>query len=111
MRVVDTGRTPSEQEVKLATKVSWTKRSHHLPQPPEGKSEAIDIVPIKILDEGDEEWDPSNKLWWQLGAVGESLGLAWGGRWKHHPDPSHFEFRHKSLTPNSDSEIKETQTA
>lgn len=92
VRVIDTGRTVPEQKVKLATGVSWTQRSKHLPQPPEQKSEAIDIAPTKILDEGREDWDPHNDLWLQIGHVGESLGLIWGGRWKHHPDPSHFEY-------------------
>lgn len=93
VRVIDTGRTPKEQQQKLLTKVSWTLVSKHEPQPPEMKSEAIDIAPIKILDEGREDWDPTNPLWEQIGHVGESLGLRWGGRWKHHPDPSHFEYQ------------------
>lgn len=29
-------------------------------------------------------------IWEKVGAIGESVGLEWGGRWKH-PDRPHFE--------------------
>lgn len=93
-RVIDTGRTPEEQVVKLEQKVSWTTRSKHEPQPLEGKSEAIDICPLVILAEHKANWDPTSPLWIKIGEVGESLGLKWGGRWDLHPDPSHFEYVH-----------------
>jgi D-alanyl-D-alanine carboxypeptidase len=92
-RVVDTGRTPQEQELKLAQGVSWTMRSKHEPQPPEMKSEAIDIVPLSILSEHKPDWDPSNTAWITIGAIGEGLGLHWGGRFPH-PDPGHFQYVH-----------------
>src|SRR4051812_45570665 len=78
-RVVDTGRTPSEQAVKIMYGVSWTENSRHLPQPPEGKSEAVDLVPQEILDEHKSNWSPDSPLWARLGAIGENLGLTWGG--------------------------------
>ena|SRR5438309_12024170 len=94
--IQDTGRTPDEQKAKLAIGVSWTIRSKHLPQPPEGKSEAIDLVPraLMIL----KNWAPGDERWKRLGAIGEALGLRWGGRWVHlnggYGDPGHFEYIH-----------------
>lgn len=92
-RVVDTGRTHLEQDQKILDGVSWTQRSKHEPQPPEGKSEAVDIVPESILSEHKPDWNPKHPDWQKIGAIGENLGLRWGGRWGHHPDPSHFEWQ------------------
>jgi peptidoglycan LD-endopeptidase CwlK len=96
-RIVDTGRTPAEQVTKLAQGVSWTPRSKHEPQPPEGKSEAIDIVPEAILVENKKDWDPTSPVWLVIGKIGESLGLRWGGAWVTNPDPSHFEYIHSPV--------------
>jgi peptidoglycan L-alanyl-D-glutamate endopeptidase CwlK len=97
--IEDTGRTPVEQQVKLAQGVSWTTRSKHLPQPPEMKSEAIDLVPRAVLTLKYWGWNgtPANSHgdWLQLGELGESLGLEWGGRWTRCPsDPGHFQYKH-----------------
>jgi len=62
VRVVDTGRSASEQESKIAQGVSWTTHSKHEPQPPEQKSEAIDVVPVAILSEHKADWDPTSVL-------------------------------------------------
>lgn len=90
VRIVDTGRTPEEQEAKLAAGVSWIPRSKH------EIGEAIDIVPLSILSEHKPDWDPSHPDWIKIGEVGKKLGLRWGGDWEHHPDPSHFEYIHGS---------------
>jgi len=39
--------------------------------------------------------------WWfdTLGAYGEALGLAWGGRWADFYDPGHFELRSPDFDP------------
>lgn len=37
-----------------------------------------------------------DNFWEKVGGLGESLGLEWGGRWKH-PDRPHFEY-HPGLT-------------
>src|SRR5882724_6855956 len=99
VRIEDTGRTPTEQVVKLSNGLSWSRNSKHLPQPPEWKSEAIDIVPEVILEANKKNWDPTNPLWKQIGAIGESLGLVWGGRWVHinngTGDPGHFQYNHR----------------
>ena len=51
---------------------------------------AFDIAPTKLLRKKD--WDPDNPLWDKLGAIGESLGFEWGGRWKGIKDKPHFEY-------------------
>lgn len=88
--LVDTGRTPAEQEQKLAQGVSWVSRSKHEPQPPEGKSLAFDVVPKAYMSM--KLWNPGGGYWAKLGEIGERLGLKWGGSWKSHPDPGHFEW-------------------
>jgi hypothetical protein len=93
--IIDTGRTPEEQEEKIAQGVSWVVRSKHEPQPPEGKSEAIDLCPRVLLSE--KAWAPASPLWQQLGAIGEALGLRWGGRWPKQ-DMGHFEY-HNATRP------------
>jgi hypothetical protein len=88
--IVDTDRTVSEQAVKLAIGVSWTQNSKHLPQPPEQKSEAIDVVPTPYMTM--KLWNPVGEMWAQIGEIGESCGMFWGGRWQSHPDPGHFQY-------------------
>jgi hypothetical protein len=91
--LVDTGRTSAEQVQKLAQGVSWTRHSRHEPQPPEMKSEAFDVVPTAyIMLKG---WNPGGPAWKALGAIGEKLGLKWGGRFpinQPYGDPGHFEW-------------------
>src|SRR5712664_1861134 len=89
LTVIDVDRTPAEQQQKLADGVSWTTHSKHLPQPPEGKSEAIDVCPTVYLSQ--KGWGPGGPLWAQIGAIGEKIGMRWGGRFPH-PDLGHLEF-------------------
>jgi len=95
--IEDTGRTPAEQAVKEAQGVSWTSHSKHLPQPPEMKSEAIDIVPGACLRLKFWGWngtvENSHPHWGQLILIGESLGLESGVHFPH-PDPGHFQYVH-----------------
>jgi hypothetical protein len=49
---------------------------------------AVDVVPIV---DSVAQWD-DYKLWKKVGAVGEQLGLRWGGRWRNPYDPGHFEW-------------------
>lgn len=48
---------------------------------------AFDIVPLHGKM---PLWDAKAPEWIQLGAIGESLGLTWGGRWKMRDMP-HFQ--------------------
>ncbi len=54
---------------------------------------AVDIV-FKT-DKGGWTWAKTPEEWGKLGAVGESFGLEWGGRWKKFPDVPHFQMRGK----------------
>ena len=99
--VEDTGRTETEQQLKLASGVSWTTRSKHLPQPPEGKSEAIDFVPRACIPLKYWGWngrvDNSHPSWGKLIAIVESLGLHSGVHFTH-PDPGHAQYIHPTAT-------------
>lgn len=56
---------------------------------------AFDVVPLAY--ENAKDWNPSGSLWEQIGAIGEGLGLTWGGRWLS-PDAPHFELRAAPLS-------------
>jgi hypothetical protein len=92
--VEDTGRTPDEQAGKVALGVSWTRHSLHLPQPPEGKARAIDVVPRACLSLKFWGWngriDNSDWRWGKLVELVESVGLHSGVHFPH-PDPGHAE--------------------
>jgi hypothetical protein len=49
---------------------------------------AVDVVPVV---DSVAVWDNA-LLWRKIGAVGEKLGLRWGGRWRKPYDPGHFEW-------------------
>lgn len=86
--VIDTLRTAEEHAANLASGVSWTKRSKHL------DGDAIDICPYAIFDVAGPDkllWDAGHPVWPKVGAIGEALGLRWGGRWQQ-KDMGHFEF-------------------
>ena len=88
-------RTQAQQVVNVATGVSATLKSKHLPQPPENKALALDICPYEVFQlHGPDKlkWDTSDPAWAKLGAIGEALGLRWGGRWARPYDPGHFEY-------------------
>lgn len=109
-RIVDIIRDEAQQKQKLADGLSWTPHSKHLPQPPEEKSEAIDIVPLSVLSEHKPDWDPTHPDWQRIGEVGKSLGLRWGGDWVEHRDLSHFEFVHKPTEPGAMEDLTNTTT-
>lgn len=94
--IEDTGRTPEEQVVKVATGVSWTQHSRHLPQPPEGKSEAIDIVPRECLKLKYWGWngtiENSHPHWGKLIEIVKGLGLE-SGYYFPKPDPGHAQWK------------------
>jgi peptidoglycan L-alanyl-D-glutamate endopeptidase CwlK len=45
-----------------------------------------------IYENGKVDWDSRNKKWAIAGAIGESLGLEWGGRWIQFVDMPHLQF-------------------
>lgn len=86
--IVDTLRTPAEHAANLAAGVSWTTRSKHL------DGLAIDVCPYDVYQlHGPDKlkWDSSDPVWLTIGAIGEALGLRWGGRWTQ-KDMGHFEY-------------------
>lgn len=92
--IVNTLRTDAEQAVAVASGHSQVAHSKHQ------DGLAIDICPYDIYQlHGSDKlrWDASDPAWKVIGAIGEKLGLRWGGRF--HPldhdglgwDPGHFE--------------------
>jgi peptidoglycan L-alanyl-D-glutamate endopeptidase CwlK len=49
---------------------------------------AVDVVP---LIGGKAIWS-DEKLWEQIGEIGESVGLEWAGRWVSFKELAHFQF-------------------
>jgi hypothetical protein len=49
---------------------------------------AVDVVPVV---DSVAVWNNA-LLWRKIGAIGEKLGLRWGGRWRKPYDPGHFEW-------------------
>lgn len=90
VRIIDTLRTPEEHAANLAKGVSWTTHSKHL------DGDAIDLC---LWDAGANKllWDGADPRWEKLGAIGEALGLRWGGRWKQR-DLGHFEIKTASAS-------------
>jgi len=85
--IVNTRRTAEEQRENLLKGVSWVQHSKH------EDGLAIDIAPYEYWQRGGKKsisWDASDPVWGQIGAIGEHLGLTWGGRWKI-KDLGHFE--------------------
>lgn len=51
---------------------------------------ALDVVPLR---NGKCVWDSSDPVWKQVGAIGESLGLEWAGRWSGRlRESAHFQY-------------------
>ena len=86
--VVNTLRTAEEQAACRAAGTSWVKHSLH------EDGLAIDIAPLAqytLHGPNKIQWDAKDPAWAKLGAIGERVGLWWGGRWKEHSDPGHFQ--------------------
>lgn len=84
-----TRRTAAEQAIALASGASSVTHSTHQ------DGLAIDICPYSQWMEFGEDklqWNAGDPQWPKLGAIGEALGLRWGGRWRTPHDPGHFEY-------------------
>lgn len=100
--IVDTLRTEAEHAANLATGVSWTARSKHLPRKLRGwpesdvdaeRSDAIDLCPYAIFDANGPDklaWDVAHPHWIVIRDEAEKLGLRSGARWKQ-KDMGHVE--------------------
>ncbi len=86
--IVDTLRTPEQQQINIRNGVSWTSNSKHL------TGDAIDVAPYLqyVLHGGMKlQWDARDPVWLKMGQIGEACGLEWGGRWVKTPDYGHFQ--------------------
>jgi peptidoglycan L-alanyl-D-glutamate endopeptidase CwlK len=95
--VVDTRRTAEEHAANLAKGVSWTTRSKHL------TGDAIDVCPFATwaaVGADKLSWDGSDPNWARIGAIGEAIGLTWGGRWSQ-KDLGHFEYVERANGPHA----------
>ncbi len=86
LAIVEAYRTPSKQHEYQTMGKKYTRSGA-------GKSKhqygmAIDVVPVV---DSVAQWN-NIALWRKVGAMGEKLGLRWGGRWRHPFDPGHFEW-------------------
>jgi hypothetical protein len=89
-RIICALRSEEAHAKNVALGTSWTKRSLHCPQIPEGLSLAIDIAFPELFDQ--KNWAPKHKNWLALGMAGEAEELIWGGRWAQ-ADMGHLELR------------------
>lgn len=53
-------------------------------------SQAFDIV---IMKNGKPDWDVKDPDWMRAGAIGESVGLEWAGRWISFKEFPHFQIK------------------
>jgi hypothetical protein len=86
LAVVETYRTVAKQNEyrqfgKIYTRSSGGRSRHQY-------GLAVDVVPVIDCI---PSWH-NEQVWRKVGAIGEKLGLRWGGRWRHPYDPGHFEW-------------------
>lgn len=86
-KVTSGNRTQAEQDALYAQGrtapgpvVTWTRKSRHI------GGRAYDLT---LFSGKNPVWE--SRHYDTAGAVGEELGLVWGGRWKRSPDRPHFE--------------------
>ncbi len=87
VQIINTRRTAAEQAANVAAGRSWVTHSLH------EDGLAMDICPYEqYLEAGDDklQWEAADPIWQKLGAIGEALGLTWGGRWTQ-KDLGHFQ--------------------
>lgn len=101
--IVQTSRTVEEQQANLINGTSHIRLSKHLPRKlrslkfgvlNDEKSDAIDLCPYALYElHGPDKlaWNADDPAWQMIGAIGEQLGLRWGGRFSF-ADLGHLEF-------------------
>lgn len=80
--VTCTTRTEEEQKALVLAGKSRTLKSKHL------TGKAFDIA---VMKDGKVTWDFDDYK--PYGAIGEKVGLIWGGSWKRLKDGPHFELK------------------
>jgi len=86
LAIVETYRTPTKQNEYKSMGRRYTRTKGGFSNHQYGL--AVDLVPM--IDTV-AQWH-NIALWRKVGAVGERLGLRWGGRWRYLFDPGHFEW-------------------
>jgi hypothetical protein len=86
LAIVETYRTVAKQNEYKSMGKKYTRSVGGLSKHQYGL--AIDVVPV--IDSA-AAWN-NIAVWRKIGAVGEKLGLRWGGRWRRPFDPGHFEW-------------------
>jgi peptidoglycan L-alanyl-D-glutamate endopeptidase CwlK len=99
LEVVQAFRSPQQQQALFSSGQNVTNAPALMSYHQYGL--AFDVVPSAYLQL--PNWNPTGPLWPQLGALGESIGLEWGGRWSH-PDRPHFQI------PEQAAPIQELKT-
>lgn len=98
--VTQTKRTPAEQQTLYDQgrtrpgKIVTNAKPGASPHCPSGDGPALAFdVAFRVPETGEVTWDPQEgRSWAEVGAIGESLGLEWGGRWTGFPDRPHFQW-------------------
>jgi peptidoglycan L-alanyl-D-glutamate endopeptidase CwlK len=100
LRITHTLRTMDEQmhlyaKGRKRTPEGWvvTDRSLIVTRAQPGQSAHNFGAAFDICFRGHDPYPADDELWESVGAVGENLGLVWGGRWKGLVDKPHFELR------------------
>lgn len=74
--------------------VTWTLKSRHIVYDEKEKARAFDVAIVKdkqfVWDLKVDVNDDHIPDYEEMGKIGESVGLEWGGRWKK-PDYPHFQ--------------------
>jgi hypothetical protein len=86
LAVVETYRTPAKQREYKTMGRKYTSSSAGQSRHQYGL--AVDVVPVV---DSIAVWE-NTTLWRKIGAIGERIGLRWGGRWRNPYDPGHFEW-------------------
>ena len=94
VKILETWRSEDRQKELLERGVSWTQNSKHC-RTKDGvpAADAVDLIPWDYwsMYEGNKlMWDSEASIWQKIGAIGESVGLRWGGQWQQR-DMGHWE--------------------
>lgn len=77
--------------LKIVTHAKAGQSPHNFTLNGKPASRAFDVVPIV---NGKPMWDGEHPAWEEMGELGESIGLEWGGRWlQPKTDMPHFQLR------------------
>jgi len=90
LRITSGLRTPEEQDALFAqgrTKPGGKVTNAQRWQSYHNYGLAVDVVPMNAINQ--PEWNSSR--WNEIGALGKSLGLRWGGDFRSIKDKPHFE--------------------